>query len=413
MKIKKISKVWYIVAALVLLAIVAWLFTGNKKKEEVNFSYETVAPANIQNSITATGTVEPVDTVAIGTQVSGIIDKIYVDYNSIVKKGQVLAELDKKNLQSTLNSSKANLEMAKATLASSQATLSYQLANYKRYQTLYKKGLVSADEFESARLAYLQAKETVAQNRENVVSAQESVNTATTNLGYATITSPIDGIITSKYVAEGQTVQASFSAPELFGVAKDLRNMQVAADVDEADIADVTAGKSVKFTVDAYPDDTFSGTVKQVRLGASTSNNVVTYQVIISADNADMKLKPGMTANVTIYTTEKSGVLSVTNKALRFTPTKETVKGKKIVDCNGKNKVWVVEGNTVKAIPVNIGMTDGIHTQILSGLKNGQKIVKELQVTTEGTDDAAQSSTQESSPFAPGPHKKDNKNSKK
>jgi HlyD family secretion protein len=412
MKIKKISKVWYIVAALVLLAVVAWLLTGNKKKEEVEFSYETVAPANIQNSITATGTVQPVDTVAIGTQVSGIIDKIYVDYNSTVKKGQILAELDKKNLQSTLNSAKANLEMAKATLASSQATLSYQLANYNRYHVLYKKGLVSADEFESARLSYLQAKETVAQNRENVVSAQESVNTATTNLGYATITSPIDGIVISKSVAEGQTVQASFSTPQLFGVAKDLRNMQVSADVDEADIADVTEGKSVKFTVDAYPDDTFSGTVKQVRLGASSSNNVVTYHVIISTNNNDLKLKPGMTANVTIYTTERTGVLSVSNKALRFTPTKETVKGKKIVDCNGKNKVWVVEGNTVKAVPVTIGMTDGTHTQILSGLKSGQKVITELKVTTSGDDETSDSDSQESSPFAPGPHKKDNKSSK-
>lgn len=411
MKIKKISKVWYIVGALFLLAILGWVLSGSKKKEEVSFSYETVAPANIQNSITATGTVEPVDTVAIGTQVSGIIDKIYVDYNSPVKKGQVLAELDKKNLLSTLNTAKANLSSAQANYASAVANLNYQKANYNRYRTLYKKGLVSADDYESAHLSFLQAQELVAAQRESIASAREQVNTAQTNLGYATITSPIDGIVVNKYVAEGQTVAASFSTPELFGVAKDLTNMQVIADVDEADIAGITEGKSVKFTVDAYPDDTFSGSVKQVRLGSITTNNVVTYHVVISTTNADLKLKPGMTANVTIYTSEKSGVLGVSNKALRFTPTKETVGSKKIVDTNAKNKVWVDEGKTVRAIPVNVGMTDGTHTQILSGLKQGQKIIQELKVTTDDTADD-QSATQESSPFAPGPHR-NNKNKNK
>lgn len=409
---KKISKVWYIAGGVLLLAIIVWLFSGNKTKEEVSFAFETVGPAKIQNSITATGTVEPVDTVAVGTQVSGIIDKIYVDYNSLVKKGQILAELDKKNLISTLNSAKANLQSAKANLTSALATLNYQLANYNRYKTLYQKGLVSGDDFENARLTYQQAKENVAANKQNVLSAQESVNTATTNLGYATITSPIDGIVIAKYVAEGQTVAATYNTPELFGVAKDLSNMQVLADVDEADIADVTEGKNVSFTVDAYPNDTFTGVVKQVRLGATTTNNVVTYKVVITTSNADKKLKPGLTANVTIYTQEQAGVLCVTNKALRFTPTKETVKGKKIVDCNGKNKVWVVEGNTVKAIPVNIGMTDGTHTQILKGVKEGQQIISELKVTTEDTAEES-TSTQESSPFQPGPHRNNNKKSSK
>lgn len=408
---KKISKVWYIVGGLVVLALVVWLLSQGGTKEEVTFSYETVGPANIQNGITATGTVQPVDTVAVGTQVSGIIDKIYVDYNTVVKKGQLLAELDKKNLTSTYNSAKANLVAAKANLSSSLATLNYQQTNYNRYAALYKKGLVSADDYDNARLTYLQAKETVATNRQNVVSAQESVTTARTNLGYATITSPINGVITGKYVAEGQTVQASYSTPELFGVARDLRNMQVDADVDEADIADVKEGENVKFTVDAYPDDTFTGKVTQVRLSPTVSNNVVTYNVIISTSNEDMKLKPGMTASVTVYTTEKQGVLSVSNKALRFTPTKETVGNKKIVDCNGKNKVWVVEGNTVKAIPVSIGVTDGIHTQILKGLTQGQKIISELNVVSDevATED---SSSQESSPFAPGPHN-NNKNKNK
>lgn len=375
----------------------------------MSFVTEEVAPANIQNSITATGSVEPVDTVAVGTQVSGIIDKIYVDFNSTVKKGQVLAVLDTKNLTSTLNSAKANLQSAQANLQSANAALGYQRANYNRYKALYQKGLVSANDFESARLSYRQAEEQVAMIKESVVAAQESVRTAQTNLGYATIVSPIDGTIINKYVAEGQTVAASFSTPELFGVARDLKKMQVLADVDEADIGDVRPGESATFTVDAYPDDTFQGTVQQVRLGGSTSNNVVTYKVVISTSNADLKLKPGMTANVTIYTQQKSGVLSVPTKALRFTPAKETVGKMKIKDIsNAKNKVWTIEGNNIVAHQVNIGMSDGTHTQIVSGIKQGQKVITGVDVKT---DDAAAdgSNSSESSPFAPGPRKNNKK----
>lgn len=375
----------------------------------MSFVTEEVAPANIQNSITATGSVEPVDTVAVGTQVSGIIDKIYVDFNSTVKKGQVLAVLDTKNLTSTLNSAKANLQSAQANLQSANAALGYQRANYNRYKALYQKGLISANDFESARLSYRQAEEQVAMIKESVVAAQESVRTAQTNLGYATIVSPIDGTIINKYVAEGQTVAASFSTPELFGVARDLKKMQVLADVDEADIGDVRPGESATFTVDAYPDDTFQGTVQQVRLGGSTSNNVVTYKVVISTSNANLKLKPGMTANVTIYTQQRSGVLSVPTKALRFTPAKETVGKMKIKDIsNAKNKVWTIEGNNIVAHQVNIGMSDGTHTQIVSGVKQGQKVITGVDVKT---DDAAAdgSNSSESSPFAPGPRKNNKK----
>lgn len=409
MKSKKISTIWILVGGCFAIAVVAWLLSGNKKDEQVGFVTEEVAPANIQNSITATGSVEPVDTVAVGTQVSGIIDKIYVDFNSTVKKGQVLAVLDTKNLTSTLNSAKANLQSAQANLQSANAALGYQRANYNRYKALYQKGLVSADDFESARLSYRQAEEQVAMIKESVVAAQESVRTAQTNLGYATIVSPIDGTIINKYVAEGQTVAASFSTPELFGVARDLKKMQVLADVDEADIGDVRPGESATFTVDAYPDDTFQGTVQQVRLGGSTSNNVVTYKVVISTSNADLKLKPGMTANVTIYTQQKSGVLSVPTKALRFTPAKETVGKMKIKDIsNAKNKVWTIEGNNIVAHQVNIGMSDGTHTQIVSGVKQGQKVITGVDVKT---DDAAAdgSNASESSPFAPGPRKNNKK----
>ena len=385
---KKLSKVWLVVAVVIIVAIVAWALSGSKKEEQISFETAAVAPANIMNSITATGTIEPVTSVTVGTQVSGIVSKLYVDYNSVVKKGQVIAELDKTNLMSQLNS-------AKTQLATAQSQLNYQTTNFNRYKTLYQKGLVAADDFDSAKLSYTQAKEQVA-------AAKEEVQRAQTNLGYATITSPIDGIVLSKSVEEGQTVAASFSTPELFTIAQDLTNMQVVADVDEADIGDVAVGERVTFTVDAYPNDTFEGTVKQVRLQATTTNNVVTYEVVISAPNAELKLKPGLTANVTIYTAERQGVTCATAKALRFTPTKETVGNRKIVDCNGKNKVWTLEGNTLKAHAVKIGMTDGIHTEIISGIGEGTEIITELKVIT-ADDEAEATASGEKSPFAPGP----------
>ena len=403
MKKIKISKVWILVAIVVVLAVVAFLLSGNKKKEQVQFNTAEVAPANIVNTVTATGTIEPVTSVTVGTQVSGIVSKLYVDYNSVVKKGQVIAELDKSNLISELNSAKANLEQAKASLASAESSLSYQAANFRRNKTLYQKGLISGNDYESARLSYQTAMASVSSARDQVSAAREQVKKAQTNLGYATITSPIDGIVLSKSVEEGQTVAASFSTPTLFTIAKDLTNMQVVADVDEADIGDVKVGERVTFTVDAYPDNTFSGTVKQVRQEATTTNNVVTYSVVISAPNADLKLKPGLTATVTIYTQENKGVLSVPSKALRFTPEKETVGGMKIKDiANDKNKVWTIEGNTVVAHRVNIGMTDGSHTQILSGISRGAKVITGISSATpddDSSDDAASSG--ESSPFAP------------
>ena len=394
---KKLSKLWLVVAVVIIVAIVAWALSGGKKEEQITFDTAAVAPANIMNSITATGTIEPVTSVTVGTQVSGIVSKLYVDYNSVVKKGQVIAELDKTNLMSQLNS-------AKTQLATAQSQLNYQTTNFNRYKTLYQKGLVAADDFDNAKLSYTQSKEQVA-------SAKEEVQRAQTNLGYATITSPIDGIVLSKSVEEGQTVAASFSTPELFTIAQDLTNMQVVANVDEADIGDVKEGERVSFTVDAYPDDTFDGTVKQVRQEATTTNNVVTYEVVISAPNADLKLKPGLTANVTIYTAERKGVLSVPSKALRFTPQKETVGKMKIVDqtCNAKNKVWSIEGNSIVAHKVNIGMTDGTNTQILNGISAGVKVVTGLNVTGGEQDDAQADAGGEKSPFAPGPPGKNKK----
>lgn len=384
---KKKALVIAAIAAIATLAV--WLLSGGKKEEKITFDTAAVAPANIMNSITATGTIEPVTSVTVGTQVSGIVSKLFVDYNSVVKKGQVIAELDKTNLMSQLNT-------AKTQLATAQSQLNYQTANYNRYKTLFEKGLVAADDFDNAKLSYTQAKEQVA-------SAKEEVQRAQTNLGYATITSPIDGVVLSKSVEEGQTVAASFSTPELFTIAQDLTNMQVVADVDEADIGDVKEGERVSFTVDAYPDDTFEGEVKQVRQEATTTNNVVTYEVVISAPNADLKLKPGLTANVTIYTAERKGVLSVPSKALRFTPQKETVGKMKIVDvANAKNKVWTIEGNSIVAHKVNIGMIDGTNTQIVGGIAEGTKVVTGLNVMG-GEEKMPMEAKGEKSPFAPGP----------
>lgn len=383
------KKALVIAAVAAITALAVWLLSGGKKEEKITFDTAAVAPANIMNSITATGTIEPVTSVTVGTQVSGIVSKLFVDYNSVVKKGQVIAELDKTNLMSQLNT-------AKTQLATAQSQLNYQTANYNRYKTLFEKGLVAADDFDNAKLSYTQTKE-------QVVSAKEEVQRAQTNLGYATITSPIDGVVLSKSVEEGQTVAASFSTPELFTIAQDLTNMQVVADVDEADIGDVKEGERVTFTVDAYPDDTFEGEVKQVRQEATTTNNVVTYEVVISAPNADLKLKPGLTANVTIYTAERKGVLSVPSKALRFTPQKETVGKMKIVDvANAKNKVWTIEGNSIVAHKVNIGMTDGTNTQIVGGIAEGTKVVTGLNVMG-GEEKMPMEAQGEKSPFAPGP----------
>lgn len=389
---RRISKVWIAAGIVILAGAMAWLFSGKKEKRQITFETANVAPANIQNSVTATGTIEPVTSVTVGTQVSGIISKIFVDYNTVVKKGQVIAELDKTNLVSNLNTAKANL-------SSAQGKLNYESANFKRYQALFDKGLVSADDYENAKLTYIQAKESVA-------TAKENVQTAQTNLGYATITSPIDGVVLSKEVEEGQTVAASYSTPELFTIAQDLTDMRVIADVDEADIGGVKEGERATFTVDAYPNDTFEGTVTQVRQEATEENNVITYEVVISAPNADLKLKPGLTANVTIFTAEKQGVLSVPSKALRFNPDKETVGNYTIADSKGKNKVWTQDGNTLKAHAVQIGMSDGTHTEIISGVANGTKIITGInEVAEEETEEKAQ----EQSPFAPGPKRNDKK----
>ena len=376
----------------VLLGLGAYLFMGGKAEQEINYETAKVQRATIGSTVTATGTIEPVTKVEVGTQVSGIISKIYVDYNSEVKKGQLIAELDRTNLMSELASAKSNLEAA-------GSDLSYQKANHSRMKTLHDKGLVSDDEYETARLSLRQAESTYDMRKEAVAKAQ-------TNLGYAYITSPINGVILSKAVEEGQTVAAGFTTPTLFTIAQDLTDMRVIADVDEADIGDVAEGQKVEFTVDAYPNETFEGQVTQVRQEATTESNVVTYEVVISAPNPSLKLKPGLTANVTIHTLEQPNLLSVPTKALRFTPTADLLrKGDKIQDCSGNKKVWVREGNVIKAYAVQTGITNGTLTQIVSGVKEGVEVITEIKATVPGEEEAA-AEEQERSPFAPGPRKK-------
>ena len=394
---KKIGKKGWIAIAVVAVIVIMGIVkcSGGKKDEKISFDTAKVQKTNIQTSITATGTIEPVTSVTVGTQVSGIVSHLYVDYNSVVKKGQVIAELDRTNLISELNTAKANL-------SSAQSSLNYQLSNYNRYKELHDKGLVSADEFESARLQYLQA-------QEQVNSSRESVQKAQTNLGYATITSPIDGVILSKSVEEGQTVAASFNTPELFVIAQDLTNMRVIADIDEADIGGVKEGQRVSFTVDAFPDDHFEGQVTQVRQQATTESNVVTYEVVISAPNKDLKLKPGLTANVTIYTLEKNDVMAVPSKALRFMPNEAFLqKGETIEDCEGDHKLWTKEGNVFKAHKVEIGTSNGVMTEIVSGIAAGTEILTDFNISG---GDMGMPEQQASNPFMPRPGGNRNNNS--
>ncbi len=372
---------------IIVASLLALSLTGCKEEQKVSFQTARVERGNIQNSITATGTIEPVTSVTVGTQVSGIVSHLYVDYNSVVKRGQVIAELDKTNLASELRTAQANL-------SSAQSTLNYEQANHNRYKTLYDKGLVSADEYESARLSYLKA-------RESVTTAAQSVQRAQTNLGYATITSPIDGVVLSKSVEEGQTVAASFNTPELFTIAQDLTDMRVIADIDEADIGGVKEGQRVSFTVDAFPEDHFEGNVTQVRQQATTESNVVTYEVVISAPNNDLKLKPGLTANVTIYTLEKNDVLVVPSKALRFMPNEALLgEGQTIEDVEAPQKVWTQEGPVFKAHKVETGTTNGITTEILSGIGEGTEVLTDFEIETPGSEMGGQ---QAQNPFMPRP----------
>lgn len=406
----KNKKTLIIIAVIVVLIIAGcWIFGGAKAKSKVDFATEKAQIGSVSNSITATGTIEPVTEVEVGTQVSGIIDKIYVDYNSIVKQGEVIAEMDRVTLLSDLQS-------AQATYNGAKAEYEYQKKLYERNRKLHEKQLISDTDYEQSTYDYQRAQSTYEQ-------AQAELSKAERNLSYATITSPIDGIVTSKDVEEGQTVASGFETPTLFTIAADLTQMQVVADVDEADIAGVVDGAKVTFTVDAYPDDTFEGEVKQVRLGSvnssssssasSSESTVVTYEVVISANNPDLKLKPRLTANVTIYTQIRDNVLTIPAKALRFTPNKEIAGGREIKDCAGTPKVWTLENNVFTAHPVKTGLSDGAKTEIIEGLGEGTAVVTEAVVASPFPEMSEAEPQGERSPFMPGPPGRDKNKEKK
>lgn len=369
--------------------LIAAAVTVSSCQKGIDFTY-TEAEATTQDvttSVTATGTIEPVTSVDVGTQVSGIVSKLYVDYNSVVKAGDIIAELDRTNLISELSSAQANLKSA-------QSDLDYQKTNHERFKALYDKGLISANDYEQARLSYIKAEQTVTHQKQSVKKAQ-------TNLGYATITSPIDGVVLKKEVEEGQTVASSFNTPTLFTIARDLTDMRVIADVDEADIGNVTEGQRVSFTVDAFPNDTFQGAVTQVRQQPTTESNVVTYEVVISAPNQDLKLKPGLTANVSIYTLEMPNVLAVPNKALRFKPSEAMLnEGETITDVESPVKVWTKDGSNLRAIAIQTGVTNGTLTQVTGGLAAGTKVIVDVQSNAPEMEESTQ---QNSNPFMPKP----------
>ena len=384
------------IGVIVILALIGlWQYLGSRKQSsKIAFKTARVETGVITNYVTATGTIEPVVKVEVGTQVSGIVKKLYVDYNSVVKKGQVIAELDKTNLQSEYQSQQSNL-------AKAQSDYNYQKSNHDRMKTLHDKGLIADNEYEAAVQSFQSAKSSLS-------VASQNLQKAKTNLSYATITSPIDGVVLSKSVEEGQTVAASFSTPTLFYIANNLTQMRVIASVDEADIGSVLEGQRVEFTVDAYVGETFNGTVTQVRQNATTTNNVVTYEVVVDAPNPDLKLKPGLTANITIYTKESGEVLTVQPKALKFSPMQyDGVQGYSIDPASremaekrmpkGQGILWTLDGKVFKARQVTTGMSSKIATEV-SGVREGDVIVLEAS-TEEQVKKSA--SSEGNSPFMP------------
>ena len=382
---KKKRKIWLVVLGIVVLAVAAILIIKATKSanKELVIRTHVVEEYTIENTVTATGTIEPVETVEVGTQVSGKVEKIYVDFNDVVKKGQLMAELDKQ----TLNQS---LSRAKASLTSAESQLNYAKLTYERTKQLYEANAATLAAYQEAQNSYTQAQ----MSKRN---AQASYDQAKVDLAYAEIYSPIDGIVLDRAVEVGQTVAASFSTPTLFTLANDLTKMQVEADVDEADIGQVKTGQRVTFTVDAYMNDVFDGTVNQIRMKPITTSNVVTYTVIIDAPNPDQKLFPGMTASVTIVTEEQTG-LAVPAEAFNFTPDEQVLKAlrkpekpegqsqerpqmqeEEMMSTNNRATVWLKNGDQMMPRPVKTGMTDGAYKIIELGVQAGDSVVLSAQ----------------------------------
>jgi HlyD family secretion protein len=398
MNTKKIKKVVIVVAVLGIVFLSYAYFSGTTASE-IKVETMKAKKGNVITTVTATGTIEPITQVEVGTQVSGVVEKIYVDYNSVVKQGQLIAELDKTNLN-------AAVVQAQASYNSAINEQKYLQTVFSRQKTLFDSKVISKSDYDEALYNFNNAKSTVVQRGSDLQKAK-------TNLSYANIYSPIDGVILSKAVDEGQTVAASYSTPTLFTIAKDLKEMQVEADVDEADIGQVKQGQRVSFTVDAYQGEEFSGTITQVRLNPTTTSNVVTYTVVIKAENPELKLKPGLTATISIFTLELKDILTIEAKAVNFQPdlqilnAYQTAHNLKTItpaknDTNSKNAavVWVLDDKGISQKEIKTGTSDGINVQVISGLIEGQELVYNLKTLStaetqvEGSND---------SPFMPKP----------
>lgn len=370
-----------IIGALLVVLLAAGLFFYFKNGNNApKFKTQTAARGDIRATVTATGTMNAVTTVLVGTQVSGTISKLYVDFNSPVKKGQILAQIDPATFQAQVDQARANMMAARANVQKAEAAVVDTKRTMERNKTLFARNLIAKSDEDTAETNYLSAEAQLSASKAAVAQTKAALDFAETNFRYTKIISPVDGTVISRNVDVGQTVAASFQTPTLFNIAQDLTRMQIDTSVDEADIGKIKVEQTVEFAVDAYPDITFRGKVSEVRNAPITVQNVVTYDVVVRVDNPELKLKPGMTANVSIILDEKKGVLRVPNAALRFRPPES---GKAITPQKGPadqkgSAVWVLENDKPKRIKVTSGIGDGNYTEILSGdLKEGDAVIVE------------------------------------
>lgn len=367
----KINKQLTIILISIIAVIWAAVAIGKNLQSQNKYKLSPVERKTIVQKVEASGTINAVNTVTVGSQVSGMIKNIYVDYNSKVKKGQLLAQIDPSLFQAQVNQARGSLNAAAANYQKTKSTLIYDEANYKRYKELYKKNYVSKNDMELAQVTYRADSAALNANSANIQNTRATLQNNLTNLKYTRIISPIDGVIVSRAVEVGQTVAASFQTPTLFTVAQDLTKMHIEVSVSEADIGKVKEGQRAEYTLDGYPNETFVGTVTQVRLASTTVSNVVTYTVVVGVDNKKNILKPGMTANVSIITGKKDNVLCVDNAAMRFTP-KDITGGKKF----DKQGIWVLRHNKPQRININTGITDSDYTEVISEeIKDGDSVI--------------------------------------
>jgi HlyD family secretion protein len=374
--IKKIGIAAAIVAVLVILAILAF----GRKGDGPEFRTDPVTRGDIQQTVTATGTVNAVTNVQVGTQVSGTIKTLYVDFNSRVKKGQLIAQIDPSTFESQVQQAQANLLSAQANLEKARTALANDKKTFDRNKELFSKNLISQSDLDTAETNYQTDKAQVDLTKAQIEQAKASLDYAKQNLAYTKIVSPVDGVVISRNVDVGQTVAASFQTPTLFTIAQDLTKMQIDTNVAESDIGVVKVGQDVEFNVDAYPDTTFHGKVWQIRQAPITVQNVVTYDVVIQVNNRDLKLMPGMTANVTIIITTRHDVLRVTNAAMRFRfSEKQAGTGSSGAADKKGPSIWVLENGKPKRVGITPGISDGNYTEVVSGdLKEGQQAIVEV-----------------------------------